>query len=208
MNPVKAALDVLCQQYARNGEPHRLNDVQAVIYLDELSRFQATDIERAARQWMRQSRFFPAVSDLLDILEPKPDWPALSNLAWAHVCQAIRQAGAYRGATFVDASIGQAVKQTFGTWPAACAFDSDSPGFAIRRQTFLAIFPKCHEDWQDDPPMTLRGEHRDAVPMLIPALGGLPEWREHTTALPEPPDRSQDVLGDVTRRFNLTKRDA
>ena len=205
MNPVKAALDVLCQQYARNGEPYRLNDVQAVLYLEELSRFPASQLEYATREWIRQSKFFPTVADLLGIMEPPPDWPALSNLAWSLVCKAIRTVGYSSNVTFTDASIGEAVRQTFGTWEAACSFDSDSPGFAIRRQTFLAIFPAIHDTWQDEDPVTLPSSFGSVGGFkTVPALYGLPKTTGKPYRLPavQPVSRveANNILADITVR--------
>jgi len=107
-----------------------------------------------------------------------------AKLAWTAVERAIRQAGSYRGVTFSDASIGDAVLQVFGSWPAACAYDFDSPGWAIKRQTFLAVFPTLAIRAGSDP-VTLSGQHRNATPMLVGHVAGLPAPRmEPREALP------------------------
>lgn len=170
---VESTLRVLREYYCdKDGRPRVLNPVQITVYTDGLMRFTPDQLEAAARQWMKGSKWFPALSDLLEILEPKLDTTTASHLAWACVERAIRQAGVYRGATFEDGRIGQAVRETFGTWATACSFDVDSPGWAIRRQTFLSIFGSLVP--RALPPVTLTGIGRANEPMLIAALEALP----------------------------------
>jgi len=171
MHHVKAVLDVLCAYYLHQGEPRKMNPVQISVYTDGLQGFAPAALESAARRWMQTSRFFPALSDLLEILQPKVDTQTAGHLAWACVERAIRSAGAYRGATFEDGRIGEAIRQTFGSWGGACAFDVDSPGWAIRRQTFLSIFGSLLH--RGIPPVTLRGI-AIGEPMVIAALPSLP----------------------------------
>ena len=170
---VSATLRVLCSYYCdKDGRPRVLNPVQVTVYTDGLLRFSAEQLELAARQWMKESKWFPALSDLLALLEPKADATTAGHLAWTCVERAIRQAGVYRGATFVDGRIGEAMRQTFGSWSTACNFDIDSPGWAIRRQTFLSIFESLRN--RQIEPVTLPGIARADAPVLIPALELLP----------------------------------
>jgi hypothetical protein len=198
---VRKTLEVLRQFYAnREGQPHQLNTVQVSVYLDGLARFGPEELEAAARAWMRDSAFFPRLSDLLNLLSPKVDVETLAQIAWARLEREIRRIGAYRGATFSDAAFGEAVRQTFGSWSAACRFDPDSPGWAIRRQTFMAIF-KSLAHRADLAPVTMPGLHRDQPPALIAPSEGMPAL----PALAAGADRSADVMTEVRRRAALVR---
>ena len=192
---VRQTLDVLRQYYAnREGQPHQLNAVQVATYLDGLANFGPEELEAAARAWMRGSAFFPRLSDLLNLLSPKADADTLAQVAWARLERELRRIGAYRGAQFTDAVFGEAVRQTFGTWSQACGFDLDSPGWAIRRQTFVAVF-KALLHRTDLAPVTLQGLHREP-PMLIGPIEGMPVRPQIEAAV----DRSAEVMAEVRRR--------
>lgn len=193
---VRKTLDVLRNYYAnRDGQPHQLNAVQVSVYLDGLAQFAPEELEAAARAWMRDSQFFPRLSELLHLLSPKADVDTLAHVAWAKLEREIRRIGAYRGATFSDAAFGEAVRQTFGSWSAACRFDPDSPGWAIRRQTFMAIF-KTLVHRADLAPVTLPGLHQTQDPQLIAPIDGMPR----VPALQAAADRSGEVMATVRRR--------
>lgn len=66
---VRETMDVLCRYYRdSNNNPRTLDPVQIAVYLDGLFEYPAETIALAARAWMRQSRWFPALSDLLETL--------------------------------------------------------------------------------------------------------------------------------------------
>ena len=163
-------LQTLCVFYPTQGRPHVMNDLQAEVYIAALSRFTPEQLDAAGKRWMLVGKFFPALSELLELLEPRVSAATEAHIAWASVERAIRQAGVYRGATFEDGRIGEAFRQTFGSWATACNFDIDSPGWAIRRQTFMAVFGSLAS--QAVPPVTVRGLRPEA-PLLIPAPVGL-----------------------------------
>lgn len=171
---IKQGMAVLRNYYVdREGKPHVVNDAQWAVYIDGLAPFSPGQLEAAARAWMRQSRFFPQLSDLLPLIQgPAVSPETAAHLAWTTVERALRAAGAYRGATFVDGAIGETVRQVFGSWAAACQFDIDSPGWAIRRQSFLAVYVTLHH--KAIGPVTLPGMHRDATPMVVGHVDGLP----------------------------------
>jgi hypothetical protein len=197
---VRKTLDVLRQYYAnREGQPHQLNAVQVTVYLDGLANFSPEELEAAARAWMRDSQYFPKLSELLTLLSPKIDADTLAHTAWARLEREIRRIGAYRGAQFTDAVFGEAVRQTFGSWSQACRFDVDSPGWAIRRQTFLAVF-KSLLHRSDLAPVTLLGQHRDQ-PELIGPIDGMPRHQISAAAV----DRSAEVMAEVRRRAALLR---
>jgi len=197
---VRQTLSVLRQYYAgRDGQPHQLNDVQATVYVDGLAGFSSEALEAAARTWMRQSAFFPRLSDLLSILDPPVDMDSLAHAAWARLEREIRRIGAYRSVQFADAAFGVAVRETFGGWPQACRFDVDSPGWAIRRQTFLAMF-KAAVGRKNLEAVTLIGQHRDQAPALIGPLEGLPSQ----PLLTAQPDRSAEVMARITKHHAVT----
>jgi hypothetical protein len=175
---LRQGLRVLQNYYATNGQPHVLNDVQIGVYGKSLLRFTAAQFETAADQWMQQSKWFPALSDLLSLLEPKTEMAVLAHLAWTTIERALRAGGVYRGAYFPQGAVGEAFRQTFGSWQSACQFQIDSPGWAIRRQTFLAIFPAIASRVCE--PVMMPGLH-DGNPYQVPALAGLPS----PLALPE-----------------------
>lgn len=170
---VQRTLDVLRDYYAdKDGNKRVMNTTQIGFYVSALARYSPEELRSAAQSWIGKSKFFPAVSDLLELLNPPQDWPALAHQAWAAVEDAIRKGGAYRGATFEQGAIGEAVRHTFGTWATACSFDLDSPGWAIRRQTFLALFPALAR--REHGPVTLRGLHANVEPYRAILVTGLP----------------------------------
>lgn len=170
---VGRTLNVLLAAYAdREGQKPKLNDVQRAVWADALAPFPPAAVEAASKAWMHRSAFMPRPSDLLSILRPIADPQLEAQLAWSTVERAVTQAGRYRGVTFADGAIGEAVRQTFGSWGRACAFDYDSPGWAIRRQTFLAIYPGIAAR-QAGGPVTLRGDHSRETPYLVGHVDGL-----------------------------------
>ena len=199
---VRQGMAVLRNYYAKDGKPHVLTDAQWAVYLDGLQRHSAGELEAAARLWMRQSKWFPALSDLLGLIDGATVTPEqAAHLAWTTFERACRSAGAYRGATFIDGAIGETARQVFGSFAAACQFDLDSPGWAIRRQSFLAVYQtlhgRCHE------PVTLRGMHRHETPLVIGHVPGLPAL---TDGRDEPmrelsPVEASTQLRLVTERF-------
>lgn len=198
---IKSTLDVLCRYYRdKDNNPRKLDDVQIAVYLDGLVEFTADDLEFAARQWMRTSRWFPALSDLRQQLEGEaPDWNALATMAWTTLERTISAAGVYRGARFVDGAIGETARQIFGSWVQACNYERDSPGWAICRQNFLSLFPVIAKRGQHEPTVTLKGigngpsdaplivQHNDLIPKIQPRLSSR--------------DESKNVLAEVRRRF-------
>lgn len=216
MNPdVPRILETLRLQYAKDGVKHPLNDVQATNYLEELSRFPTQAVEAAARQWIRQSRFFPALSDLLGILEPERDPKAMAALAWTEVERCMATVGAYSGIEFADPSVGEAVRQTFGSWPKACSFEYDSPGFAIRRQTFLTIYPELARRTYRET-VKLAGMHTNPhrpFYSLVPHIEGLPGLSRALPSAPDPhddspigPTEAKRILADLHQRFAMVKK--
>jgi hypothetical protein len=170
----KQLIDYLRNYYAdREGRLRELNDVQWHAFTKGLAPFSVAEGRAAADAWIKRSKFFPALSELLELLHPVADSQAQAHLAWTTVERAIRSAGAYRGVTFVNGAIGETVKQVFGTWPMACQFDLDSPGWAIRRQTFLQVFPVMQAR-DHGRPVTLRGMGEIDAPMAVGAVVGLP----------------------------------
>lgn len=197
---VRQTLDVLRNCYAnRDGQPHQLNPVQVSVYLEGLAEFSHGELEAAAREWMRTSQFFPRLPELLNLLIPKVDVDTLALMAWGKLEREIRRIGRYRGATFSDAAFGEAVRQTFGSWSAACQFDLDSPGWAIRRQTFLAVFKTLAvRSDLGAAPVTMPGLHRDRPPALIAHLEGLPQPPALTDAIA---DLSSDKMAEARRGY-------
>ncbi len=204
--PVSVMLDILCTYYAPPGEKERpMNPVQTLMYREALDRFPLPALEAAARAWIRKSRFFPGVSDLLQILEtPDLDPAVAAQLAWTTFERAIQHAGAYRGVTFENGAIGETVRQVFGNWPTACSFDLDSAGWTIRRQSFLAIFPTVMR--QPHGPVTLVGRHKDAKPHVVAAIAGLPS----APALTEAEDRNRPATREEAKiamdRFHAQRK--
>lgn len=202
MSAALKTINVLRNFYTKNGEPHVLNDVQLTIYTQTLDRFDEGQLEAAARHFITHSKFFPALSELLAILEPTASPEQQAHMAWAALESAVRRAGAYAGVTFMNGSVGQTARQVFGTWKAACSFDLDSPGWAIRRQTFLALFPTIAAR-DSGAPVTLHGSERGASPIVIGPIDGLPA----TAVLGEgdrelSPAESIAALADIRRRFD------
>lgn len=172
MTIVQKFLQKLCEFYPSQGRPHVMNDTQIEVYLSALSRFTPEQLDRAGKRVMLSSKFFPALSELLELLEPKTDSKALAELAWSSVLRALRSGGIYRGATFQTGAVGEAVRQVFGTWAAACSFDTDSAGWTVRRTAFLNVFPTLLN--RPMGPVTLAGLHGAENAYQVPALEGAP----------------------------------
>lgn len=176
---VRQGLTLIRNYYAKDGKPHPLNDAQWGVYIAGMSNISAGQLEAACHAWMRTSKWFPALSDLIEMIEgPRTDLTAAAHLAWTAVERAIRSAGSYRGVTFTDAALGECVRQVFGSWPSACGWDFDSPGWAIKRQTFLAIYPGISVRSGSEP-VTLIGQHPKETPMLVGHVPGLPAPSRH-----------------------------
>lgn len=177
MTPVEvaSALEVLRNLYAdRAGVKPALNDAQRAAWIDTLSPFPAVAMEAAVKAWVRRSAFFPRPSDIFAILRPNVAPETEAHLAWATLERAITSAGRYRGARFVDGAVGETTRQVFGSWGRACMFDYDSPGWAIRRQTFLATYPTIAARWRGGA-VALRGDHHSDHPLLVAHVDGLSE---------------------------------
>lgn len=198
MTHVGRLLGTLCVYYPTQGRPHVMNDLQVEVYTAALARFTPEQLDAAGKQWMLTGKFFPALSELMGLLEPKVDASAAGHLAWACVESAIRRAGIYRGATFEDGRIGEAARLTFGSWATACNFDLDSPGWAIRRQTFLAVFSSLLP--RALPPVTMGGLHR-GEPLTIAALPALPI--PHGTALLDDGPATHGQAVEALRRVGM-----
>jgi hypothetical protein len=173
MTHVKALLDGLCNFYTIRGEPHRMNEMQVEVYVAALERFTPEELDRAGKQCMLRMKFFPALAELIELLVPKTETSVMAHDAWSSVERAIRSAGVYRGAKFQSGAVGETVRRVFGNWATACQFDIDSPGWAIRRQTFLALFPEVLKH-HDGSPVTLLGVHHNTPPLEVAALPSLP----------------------------------
>lgn len=188
----------------KDQQPRALSEFQIAVYLDGLGEFTAEQLAHAARQWMRESKWFPALSDLRGLLVKPMDWQTAALMAWTTFERAIRQAGIYRGVTFADTAIGEAVRQTFGSWECACSFDRDSPGWTIRRQTFLGLFQHIAQNLHHDGPVTLHGLGQADRPLLIESVAGLP----NVAALPAMSDQTKDMLATVSRMFKESRQRA
>lgn len=204
MTHVQRLLQVLCAFYTSQGKPHVMNDLQAEVYISALARFTPEDLEAAGKRHMLTSKFFPALSELLELLKPQVDTAALSQMAWLSVERAIRAAGVYRGAHFEQGVVGEAVRQVFGTWATACQFDVDSPGWAIRRQSFLTIFPSLLG--RQFEPVTLLGQHRDREPYQVPPIAALEAVRPllSSATRPELPATHSEAV-EALKRVGMLK---
>lgn len=199
---VNAGLAVLKNYYAKDGKPHVLNDVQVAAYVDHLAPYSAAALETACKRWIATSKWFPAVSDLLEILRgPVLDEKAQAQLAWTTFERALRRAGVYAGATFANGAIGETARQVFGSWALACQFDLDSPGWTLRRQSFLALYPGIAAR-SEGQPVTLRGIAEIAEPVLIGPVAGLP-LLPAAAPMDGPVGRleAEKLVGDIRRRF-------
>jgi hypothetical protein len=198
ISAVRKTLNVLRSCYAnREGQPHQLNEVQITVYLDGLSPFTPEELEAAARKWMASSPFFPRLSDLRHLLTPAVDADVLANQAWARLENDLRKVGTYRAVTFLDPVFGEAVRQTFGDWASAGNFQIDSPGWAIRRQTFISAFKSSLLRTDLPPTVTLSGRHHDRAPVVLPLLDGMPS-RPHLCS--GDMDRSAEVMAQIGKR--------
>lgn len=198
MSHVAKVLDTLCKHYARpDGTPHALNDTQGALYISLLEKYPHEALTGAAVQWIQTSRFFPAISDLVGILDPVRDPKTLAALAWSEVEKLTRRVSGYDSVLFEDPVLGEAVKRTFGTWTRATTMDQNDPMWASRRNVFLSIYPALLAQ----PP---------SEPVRVNGIGGIGRELvavETTRELPlltnGGPDKSPSVLAEVKRRFAL-----
>jgi len=192
---VRNALDVLRKYYSdRDGRPAALNEIQLACYVDALRPLDPDALEAVVRAHIRSSPFFPKVADLLAHLGPDPKTAA--TIAWAVVENAVQRGGSYRAVRFENGQIGEAVQLTFGNWPRACAFGFDSPGWAIRRQTFLAVFGTL----KPSAPLTLLGLHGTADdPYVVAPVAGLLTSTDAPRGELTDGD-ARDLLAEVERR--------
>ncbi len=201
LDDVQEILRILREYYGdRDGSPRVMNDVQIAMYLDGLVEFDSAELMAASRQWMATNKWWPMLSDLRDLLLPKSDTKALAHLAWTTFERAISRAGIYRGATFEDPAIGECVRQVFGTWDHACSYETDSPGWAMRKQTFIELFPMMLA--QAKTPVTLRGLSPIDPPLVMRHVEGFPA--PEALELPSGND-GKDALAEVTRRFKMLR---
>jgi hypothetical protein len=195
---IKAILAALRNHYSdpRTGKPHLMNPTQVSVYTDGLIEFDNAALRAAAATWMKSKRFFPALCELRELLGVVHHSPEkLALLAWAAVERAIRQAGAYRGATFADPAIGETAKRTFGSWEHACAYDRDSPGWHSKKLTFVTLFPMIMHTATE--PVTMLGLTGGYDPPLLV---------HHVEGMPTPPKAlsapgGRNPLAEVQRRF-------
>jgi hypothetical protein len=203
---INAGLDVLRNYYARDGRAHELNDVQLSVYLDGLTPFTPDAFRAASIAWMHRSKWFPALSDLLGLLEPEANPEQQAALAWATFERAVGSVGAYGSVQFADPCIGECVRQVFGSWPIACSFAYDSPGWSQRRQQFMAIFPVLVGRQFSYSPVLAGQHHRiGGGACLIPHVEGLPAPRKQLGDCGEPsPKEAGRLIGDIQRRFQAS----
>lgn len=174
LRAIGAVLTELGRYYTDfQGAPHQLNDTQVRAFVEGLKHFELPAIHAAAARHMATSKFFPRLSELLDHLAPKVDEEAAAHLAWTAVERALSSGGTYRGVIFTQGAIGETVRQVFGSWPSAGRFDTHGAEWAIRRKTFLAIFPGIARR-HDGAPVTLRGLSPSDAPYVVPVVPGLP----------------------------------
>lgn len=200
MTPAELAkgLDALRAYYGRDGVKHPMNDVQISVYSNALLPFDATAFQAACQQVMRELKWFPALCELLAILDPTPDPKAAAALAWSEL-EALtrRQSNSYRGVVFADPVMGEAVKRTFGTWARAVLMDQNDSQWQTRRNVFLSIYPSLLANPPHQDPVLLPGHVQDRALEPYVALA----TKTGTKALP-PPDQSKAVMREVARRFS------
>lgn len=165
-------LRAMCECFTdQHGNPRVMTETQIAMYAKRLSVYDRATLVAALERHMERSKWFPALSELVDLIEPKADAKALAELAWLSVQSAMRRGGIYRGATFTTGAVGEAVRLVFGSWADACSMEVDSFAWSQRRGQFLTILPGLLE--RNIPPVTLGGLHR-GDPYVVPALEGAP----------------------------------
>lgn len=166
---VRQELSTVRNYYAdKDGTPYPMNDAKWAVYCAGLAPFSADKVRAAAHRWMQESKWFPALSDLIAILRPKADYEALALLAWSTVERATRAHGAYATVQFENPAVGQTVQEVFGSWPTACSQEIGSFEFGAKRKAFLAIFPVMMQRGDSMSPKLL-GIHRSPDAALVRA---------------------------------------
>lgn len=140
----------------------RFSATRIVLYarlLDDLTLAEvATACERAAREG---SGFLPSPGELRRYVRPSADEAAV--LIWNGLAHAADVVGAYAPLAFDDPAAAEAVRAVFGGWPEVCAECDGGPGWAARRQEFIAVYK-----------MAARLAPKADAPRVLPGLVGLP----------------------------------
>lgn len=186
----------------KDGKAHSLNDAQWGVYIAGLTPFTVEALRAATHRWMLESKWFPALSDLIAILRPKVDYEALALLAWSTVERAMRQFGAYATVQFANPAVGVAVREVFGSWPSACSQEIDSFEFGQKRKAFLAVFPVLMQRGIAESPKLI-GIHRSESAELVRAneMISAAERVKPQLQLIDTPDKAKQVSGEVQRRW-------
>lgn len=105
--------DLMLQLAAPYGHP--LSDMAIEGYWQDLAEYPLDDVQAAMRQARRESKFWPTIAYLRELLAGNPEDEA--RAAWAQVVGALARQGAYACVDFGDSLTHHVLAELWGGWP-------------------------------------------------------------------------------------------
>ena len=115
----------------------KLREGTVTMYAAELGDLPLAVVDRAMRQAVRESEWFPTIATIRRYANGSADDRAL--LAWNALGKAATAFGSWASLEIEDSLAATALRSTFGSWPAFCEME-DGPALALKRQEFLAAY--------------------------------------------------------------------
>jgi hypothetical protein len=115
----------------------RLTEARIRIYANALADLTIDQVKSAASRAVRESRFFPSVAELRQMVDLTAEDAAL--VAWAGLQKQAADVGAYAQPNIDDPVAAASVVAVFGSWAAYCELE-DGPQLSQKRQEFLAQY--------------------------------------------------------------------
>lgn len=141
----KEYMTLLCELHDRI-----LSDTMKDIYWKILEKFSDDECERAFKELIYSTKFFPKPADFLEVLCGKKENRATE--AWLDVLNAVARIGNYQSVKFSDPLI-HSVIQAMGGWPQLCMMDNDEVKW--KQREFERLY---------DVIATRNGSHPDYLP--------------------------------------------
>lgn len=113
----KEYLATLCELHDRT-----MSKLLTDLYWKVLEQFTNEECEKAFKELIYSSKFFPKPADFIEVLNGKKSSRAIE--AWLEVLTAVKRIGNYRSVQFTDQAI-HSVIQAMGGWPELCMMENE-----------------------------------------------------------------------------------
>lgn len=133
-----------------------LSEASVTLYYNALKQYDFEDVNNAINIIVRQSRFMPSISEIIDIIENKQTPDALAEQAYNKLIRARKEVGAYASIVFDDPIIHRIIEQ-HGGWPAVCAMTKDDEQFTAFKKNFIQEYKAFMHDKNYKYPKELAG---------------------------------------------------